>query len=446
MVDSAQTVTEALAAVAAELADQRLAPVDADAVDRAILDWLGVAIGGSGTTVAAALTAGFGGSGSSRIVGTSSTRDPSVAALINGTAAHALELDDIYAPGLFHPGAPVVAAALAMADHVGATWAEMRRAVLIGYEVGCRVAADLGPDHYLRWHTTGTAGAPAAAAAAAVLMGADHDQTADALGLAATMAGGLQQTFRSDAMGKPLHAGHAAQAGVVAAIAAVGGVSGARDALEGDAGLGAATGAPSTWRTSRAGLQGPLAIQRITVKPYPCCGHTFAVIDAVRQLRGLGIEARDVQRVVVAAYTTAIRTAGITQPRTPAEARFSIPYLVAAGWLDEHVGERSFDAARLDEPDRVALLRLVEMTPSAELDAAFPARRGGSVAVWTADRHEVVTVPDRLGSPENPLSAEAIDAKFVATVERQAPGRSDAVLAAFRELAPGDPVAALAVA
>ena len=213
-----------------------------------------------------------------------------MAALINGTAAHALELDDIYAPGLFHPGAPTIAAALAVADQQGSSMPDFRAAVMVGYEVGCRVARDLGPAHYAHWHTTGTAGSIGAAAAAATLLDLAAEPFSHALSLAATMSAGLQQTFRSDAMGKPLHSGNAAQAGVIAALAAAGGVTGAPDVFEGDAGLAAATGAPTSWVHSTAPFDAPLAIEQVTVKPFPCCGHTFAAIDAALRLRADGVE------------------------------------------------------------------------------------------------------------------------------------------------------------
>ena len=215
-----------------------------------------------------------------------------MAALVNGTSAHTLELDDIYAPGLFHPGAPVIAAALAAADQFDVSTGSLWRAVTTGYEIGCRAAADLGPAHYARWHTTGTAGAIGAAAAVAEIRQAGARQFAHALSLAATMAGGLQQTFRRDAMGKPLHAGAAAQAGVVAAAAAMGGVTGAADVLEGPAGLAAATGSATSWAHSRAGLARPFAIEAVTVKPYPCCGHAFAAIDAALHCARLASAAR----------------------------------------------------------------------------------------------------------------------------------------------------------
>src|SRR5204863_4915935 len=137
----------------------------------------------------------------------------------------------------------------------------------------------LGASHYRHWHTTGTAGAVAAAAAVGDVMELDASQLAHALALAATTAGGLQQTFRSDAGGKPLHAGAAAQAGVVAVAAARGGVTGAGDVLEGPAGFAAATGTATDWAACRAGTDRPLAIEQVTVKPFACCGHAFAPID-----------------------------------------------------------------------------------------------------------------------------------------------------------------------
>ena len=182
----------------------------------AFADWLGVTLGGSTRPITSALIDGLGADGGpSRVVGRGVRVAPSVAALVNGAAAHVLELDDIYAPGLIHPGAPVVAAALAVGEQLDVTFGRLLRAIVVGYEVGGRLAADLGPSHYAHWHTTGTAGAVAAAAAAADLRDADGTTLAHALALAATMAGGVQQTFRSDAAGKPLHAGAAAQAGVV---------------------------------------------------------------------------------------------------------------------------------------------------------------------------------------------------------------------------------------
>ncbi|MFI5953197.1 MmgE/PrpD family protein [Cryptosporangium sp. NPDC051539] len=379
------------------------------ATRRAFVDWLGVTLGGSDGLPARALRAGLDvGGGTSRLLGTPGIAPVHVAALINGTAAHTLELDDIYAPGLFHPGAPVIAAALAVADQMDATAGELWRALVVGFEIGCRVAADLGPTHYRHWHTTGTAGAVGAAAAAASLHRLDQVTFGHALSLAATMAGGLQQTFRSDAAGKPLHSGNAAQAGVVAVAAAAGGVTGASDVLEGDAGLAAATGATTDWAVSAAPLARPFAIEQVTVKPYACCGHAFSPIDGALELRAQGV--RNVDRLIVATYATATTVAGIREPRTAAERRFSIPYLVAVALLQGR--------GALDDLENGVEGQAVEVTLEVDedIDDRFPAHRGARVtAVLPDGERRSIDVPDRSGSPDRPLTDEQLRAKFLST-------------------------------
>src|SRR5215207_1004020 len=383
------TVASSLAQHAAELR-QMVPPA---ATDDAIVDWFGVAIGGSSTVPARAIAAGMSPlTGASRVVGTHERAAPSVAALINGTAAHALELDDIYAPGLFHPGAPTIAAALALADQQGISMPDFRTAVMVGYEVGCRVARDLGPAHYAHWHTTGTAGSIGAAAAAATLLGLAAEPFSHALSLAATMSAGLQQTFRSDAMGKPLHSGNAAQAGVIAALAAAGGVTGAPDVFEGDAGLAAATGAPTSWTHSTAPFDAPLAIQQVTVKPFPCCGHTFAAIEAALRLRADGIDVADIRSVEVHTYATAISVAGIRTPSTPLERRFSIPFVVARALADGRIADSSFSTST-EAVDK--LVPRIAMTVGNQFEEQFPDRRGAQLTVATSGKRYEATVPDR---------------------------------------------------
>lgn len=407
------SVVGVLAERALEIRARPLGEQLEDAARRAFVDWLGVTVGGSRGAAASALIDGLGTEGgASRIVGRGMA-PASVAALVNGTSAHTLELDDIYAPGLFHPGAPIVSAALAAADQFDVPAGVLWRAIVTGYEIGCRVAADLGPAHYVHWHTTGTAGAVGAAAAAAEVRQADPARFAHALSLAATMAGGLQQTFRSDAMGKPLHAGAAAQAGVVAAAAAMGGVTGAADVLEGSAGLAAATGSMTSWSHSRAALARPFAVEAVTVKPYACCGHAFAAIDAALELRSDGVLGQDIGRLEVATYSTALTVAGIARPDTDAERRFSIPYLVAAALVTGRAGVTVEDPAHQPEIRRLA--GRVQLMVDPVFDERFPSRRGARVTAVTQDgTRRAAEVPDRSGSPENPLTTPQIERKFLA--------------------------------
>jgi 2-methylcitrate dehydratase PrpD len=442
---SATTVVGALAEHAVRLRCDELEDAVEAAARSAFIDWLAATLGGADQPIVTALLDGLEpGSGSSRIVGRGLRAVPSLAALVNGSASHTLELDDIYAPGLFHPGAPVVAAALAVADQHDVVFGRLLRAVVVGYEVGGRLSADLGPSHYRHWHTTGTAGAVAAAAAVGDLLDVDALRLAHALALAATTTGGLQQTFRSDAGGKPLHAGAAAQAGVVAVAAARGGVTGAADVLEGLAGFAAATGTTTDWAVSRSGPDATLVIEQVTVKPYGCCGHTFAAIDGALELRAQGVRPEDVEQIVVDTYATAVATAGIAAPRTDAERRFSLAHLVSAALVLGPDG--MFSSAASTDTGVQRLIPRVQLAIDDQFDQRFPARRGARVQVVLTDGTRLAAdVPDRSGSPERPLSADRLADKFVTTAAPVLGRRARAAHAALLALPLDAPVRALDV-
>src|SRR3979490_1562101 len=225
------------------------------------------------------------------------------AALINGAAAHTLEVDDIFREGIYHPGAPTIAAALAVAQSRHASGEAFLRAVIGGYEISTRIAAAMGRAHYRYWHNTGTIGCFGAAGAVAELLGLDRRRFAHALATVATFSAGLQQAFRSDSMSKPMHAGRAAEAGVTAALAAAEGVTGSLDIMEGEAGYGRAMGEGPDWERSLATLGEDFHITQMTFKNHACCGHAFAAIDGALALQAqMGVAAADIARVRVGSY------------------------------------------------------------------------------------------------------------------------------------------------
>ena len=169
------------------------------------------------------------------------------AALINGTAAHTVEVDDIFKDAIYHPGAPTIAAALAVAQETSASGLAFLKAVTVGYEISTRIGTALGRTHYQYWHNTGTVGTFGAAAAAASLYGLSAQSFTHALATCATFAAGLQQAFRMDSMSKPLHSGRAAEAGVAAAQMARASITGSLDVLDGDSGLGRAMSNGPDW-------------------------------------------------------------------------------------------------------------------------------------------------------------------------------------------------------
>src|SRR5438309_11458823 len=251
------------------------------------------------------------------------------AALINGTAAHTVEVDDIFRDGIYHPGAPTIAAALALSQSQGGNGENLLRAVVVGYEISTRIGAAMGRAHYRFWHNTGTIGCFGACAAAAELLALDGRRFANALATVTTFCAGLQQAFRMDSMSKPLHAGRAAESGVTAALAAGEGVTGALDVLEGDAGFGRAMGAAPDWERAFATLGDDFHITRMTFKNHACCGHVFAANDLALALqREMPVSAPDIERVRVGTYNGALEVGRHESPKTAAQQRISLKYTV----------------------------------------------------------------------------------------------------------------------
>jgi 2-methylcitrate dehydratase PrpD len=337
------------------------------------------------------------------------------AALVNGAAAHTAEVDDIYRDGIYHPGAPTIAAALALAQSRGASGEAFLRAAIVGYEISTRIAAAMGRAHYRYWHNTGTIGSFGAAAAAAELLGLDASRFAHALATVATFAAGLQQAFRSDSMSKPMHVGHAAEAGVTAALAAEQGVIGALDILEGEAGFGRAMGDGPDWERALSTLGQDFHICRMTFKNHACCGHAFAAIDGALALKArMGVAADQVARVRVGGYRATLEVAGIAEPATAAEARFSTPYLVATALTHGSVRLAAFEPWRLENEQTRSLMRRVELALDPAVDAAFPAQRSARVAIEARDgRRGEHFQPTRKGDPDLPLSDAELEAKYL---------------------------------
>jgi 2-methylcitrate dehydratase PrpD len=337
------------------------------------------------------------------------------AALINGAAAHTLEVDDIFREGIYHPGAPTIAAALAVAQSRRASGEAFLRAVVVGYEISTRIAAAMGRAHYKYWHNTGTIGCFGAASAAAELLGLDRKRFAQALATVATFSAGLQQAFRTDSMSKPMHAGRAAEAGVTAALAAAEGVTGSLDIMEGDAGFGRAMGEAPDWERALATLGEDFHITQMTFKNHACCGHAFAAIDGALALKAqMEVTAAEIARVRIGGYRATLEVAGIADPATAAEARFSTPYLVATALTHGSVRLAAFEPERLGDAATRSLMRRVEVVLDPELDAAFPAQRASRVAIESRDgRRGEHLQPTRKGDPDMPLSDMELEGKYL---------------------------------
>ena len=327
---------------------------------------------------------------------------PRLKALIEGTAAHTVEVDDIFRDGIYHPGAPTIAASRALTEEL--------RPVVVGYEISTRIGAAMGKAHYKHWHNTGTIGAFGAAAAAAEALKLDRRQFAHALATVATFASGLQQAFRMDSMSKPLHAGNAAQAGVTAALMAREGVTGSLDVM---VGFAKAMGDSPDWERGLATLGKDFHVTRMTFKNHACCGHTFAAIDGALEVKKrMNVKAEDIDEIEVATYKAGVEVAGYENPATPAEGRFSLKYVVATALTHGSVRLAAFEQQRLEDPVTVRLMKKIKTSVDPELEAAFPNKRQARVAIRARGRREEFLQPTRIGDPEQPLSDRMLEEKY----------------------------------
>ncbi|MGD0973215.1 MAG: MmgE/PrpD family protein [Candidatus Korobacteraceae bacterium] len=385
---------------------------------RALLDWFSALIPGTRVSPAVNLVQAYAaelGHGKSSLPGLGTVAFPGTAAWINGSASHSVEFDDIFRDAIYHPGCPTIAAALATAEDRGRSGLELLKAITIGYEISTRIGAAIQPSHYKFFHTTGTVGCFGAAAAAVTLIAPkDANAARHALATAASLAAGLQQAFRSDAMTKPLHAGHAAWVGVAAATGAAHGVTGALDILEGQAGFIAALSqvAPSPQFTE--GLGERYNVMQVTQKNHGCCGHTFSSIDSALLLRARNnLDPAQVKSIAIDTAQIPINVTGNFAPRTEYEAKFSLPYVVAHALLYGSVRLNAFIPERIADPAIRNLMSKVTLQADAEMTAKFPNMRSARVAITMQDgsRFEHFQ-PHRKGDPEAPLSDAELNDKF----------------------------------
>lgn len=385
---------------------------------RCVIDWFAATLPGGLEPPATLMTRALAedtGRGVASLLPSGVPATARTAALINGTASHTIEFDDIFREGLYHPGSPVIAAALAAAQQVGASGETLLRGVISGYEISNRIAAAMVPAHYDWWHTTATVGFFGAAAASATILALDEEQAAHAQGTVGTMAAGLQQAFRADAMSKPIHAGRAAEGGLTAALMAAEGVTGALDILEGERGFGNAMSVDVDWAPALEGLGEDFTITRITQKNHAACGHLHAAIDAVLALRAAhGLTADTVKRINVGSYQKSKEICGNANPKTPYEAKFSTHYCAALALrTGRSLRTRDFTTDLVSDAALRAMMARVSLEVDDGCQAAFPQARSAKVEIETTDGRVLSHfAPTRKGDPDAPLSDDELADKY----------------------------------
>ena len=346
------------------------------------------------------------------------------AALANGATMHALDFDDTHEVTLIHSSVVVAATVLAVGEATGAAGAEVLAAAIGGYEISARVGlAAPGELHLKGFHPTSVCGVFAAAAAAARLRGLSAGQTANALGIAGSQASGLMEYLADGSQTKPLHAGWAAHAGIIAAALAAHGASGPASVLEGRFGLLASHLGEFDEAALTAELGSRWETRLIAFKAYPCCHLSHAVLDAVREsgLRPEGVEEIVAEVAGEVAIGLVLEPAERKlRPATPYEAKFSLPYCVAALLVRGELGLDAFTEEAIAD-ERVLELAARVSYELVDFGAGGSDVSGGVRARAGGRGYEARVLRPR-GTPSNPMSEEEVRAKFLRNAALALPG------------------------
>lgn len=410
--------TAQLAAFAAQLKFEDIPAPVVRKIEDLLVDWFGSALAGKGSRPVESITRfaaamGPAGAGAAEVLIHRTQSSPYLAAMANAAASHVAEQDDVHNGSVFHPATVVFPPALAVAQALGASGKQLLTAAVAGYEVGIRVGEFLGRSHYKVFHTTGTAGTLAAAAAVGHLLGLNAQQMQHAFGSAGTQSAGLWEFLRTAADSKQLHTAHAAAAGLMSAYLAQDGFTGAAQILEGPQGMAAGMSTDADPARLVDGLGTRWATAETSFKYHASCRHTHPAADALLAvMRDHQLQPDQLARVITHVHQGAIDVLGpVVNPATVHQSKFSMGTVLGLVAQYGHAGLAEFDAHFLAEQTR-ALREKVEMVLDPEVDGAYPRRWIGKVTVQTTDGRVLHgRVDEPKGDPGNTLSRDEITAK-----------------------------------
>jgi len=383
---------------------------------RTVLNWVGCAVGASRHATAEAALAAvqeMAPSAQASILGRRERVDMGGAALLNGITSHTFDFDDTHLKTIIHPAGPVASAALALAEHRGATGRQFVDALVLGVDVSCRIGNTIYPDHYDRgWHITGSTGMLGAAAACSRLLGHDAATTTMALGIAASQPIGVREQFGS--MTKAFHVGGAARAGLMSALLADHGYTSSGRALEAPRGLVQTFSTRCDWAQITDGLGQRFEIAFNTYKPFACGIVIHPAIDGCVQLRNAhGLRAEDIERVELKVHSLVLELTGRKTPRTGLEGKFSVYHACAAGLLFGEAGEAEFSDAIVTRPDVIAVRDRI----GASVDDAIDEASADVIVICRDGRKLHLFVEHAIGSTQRPMSDADLARKFHGLVD-----------------------------
>jgi 2-methylcitrate dehydratase PrpD len=410
--------TAQLAEFAANLGFDDIPEPTVRRTEELFLDWVGSALAGKGGPPVEAMERfarmmGPQRDGKSEVLISRRMTTPLFAAMVNAASSHFVEQDDVHTGSVFHPASVVFPSVLAAAQSQKSSGRDFVTAAVAGYEVGIRVGEFLGRSHYEVFHTTGTAGTLASAAATGRLLGLTSGQMRDAFGSAGTQAAGLWEFLRDAADSKQLHTANAAAGGLTAAYLSREGFTGAKCILEGPRGMAAGMSKDSNPAKLTAELGQRWATSETSFKYHACCRHTHPAADALLQMIvSHDLLPQDIVGVTAHVHKGAIDVLGTAlNPQTVHQAKFSMGTVLGLIAFFRCAGVKEFDQY-FNDPRIVDFRQRVEMTLDSEVDLAYPARWIGKVTATTADGrtlHGRCEAPK--GDPGNTLTRAELEQK-----------------------------------
>jgi 2-methylcitrate dehydratase PrpD len=378
---------------------------------RTLLNWMGVAVGGSHhETVdrAVAALAPFSGPAQASLLGRRERFDIMNAAFVNGVSSHIFDFDDTHLKTIIHPAGPVASSILALCEYHPVSGKDFLNALVLGVETECRIGNAVYPNHYdVGWHITGTAGVFGAAAAAGKLLGLSEQQMVWALGLAASQPVGLRESFGS--MNKSFNPGRAASNGLFAALLASKNYTSSEGMIEAKRGWANTISTKQDYREITEALGQRYEAALNTYKPFACGIVIHPAIDAAIQLRNENrLTADQIARVDLKVHPLVLELTGKKTPQIGLEGKFSVYHSVAVAIIEGAAGEKQYSDRAVRDPQVVALRDRV----SAVVDPSVKPEQVDMTIVLKDGRSLHKRIEHAIGSVEVPMTDQQLEAKF----------------------------------
>ncbi len=417
-------VTRRLAGFCAELS---YGDIPEEVIESAVMltfDTIGVAAGGTATEssrVMLKFMKALDRPGNGTVIARSHKVAPEYAALLNGAFAHALDFDDLCNEASAHPGAAVIPAVLAAGDMTGGSGKDFLLAVVVGYEVMCRLGKAINPArHYGRgFHPTGTCGTFGAAAAAGKILGLSAEQMTGALGIAGSQAAGCMEFLAQGSWTKRMHPGWAAHSGIIAAMLAREGYRGPSTIIEGKSGFLNSYSYDTNADEVIEDIGKVFYAARTSVKPYSACRYKHGPIDGIRKImKENGLRPGDVSEIIIGllevAYPIIVEPADLKyNPQNVVDAQFSMPFGAAVAVLYGNALPDQYTDEIIRSAEVAEVMKKVRIRKDPELERLYPRQWPSTVEIRTkggASYQTFVAYPK--GDPENPLSWDELMEKF----------------------------------